>query len=166
MLPPVAILGFAGVRRAEILRFTWKDVWKTKADDDSPDGYIEVPARKAKGGRERRLVPIQPALAEWLAPYAQAKGAVWAGSENQYHHAFDKLMNITNDLPGHNLLRHSYVSYRIAQTQNEHTVSFESGHTPAVLFKNYRKLVSPAQAKRWFSITPNEADNVIAANVG
>ncbi len=155
MLPHIAIAGFAGVRRAEILRLTWKDVWKTKGDTDSPDGYIEIPARKAKGGRDRRLVPIQPALAEWLTPYRQATGTVWSGTENQFHHAFEKLMTVTNSLSGQNLLRHSYVSYRMAQTQNENTVSVESGHAPAVLFRNYRKLVSPAQAKRWFSITPS-----------
>ena len=165
LLPAIAIWGFAGVRRAEILRLSWDDIWRIKGDDDAPCGQIEIPIRTAKK-RARRLIPIQPALAEWLAPYRQSTGPVWSGSENQFHHAFDKLMTVTNNLSGQNLLRHSFASYRLAQTQNENQVALETGHAPAILFNNYRKVVTANAAKRWFSVTPDEPTNIIAADVG
>ena len=47
------------------------------------DRQIEVPASAAKPtrGRKRRvlrrLVPIQPNLEQWLAPYSQSEGKIW-----------------------------------------------------------------------------------------
>jgi len=54
----------------------------------------------------------------------------------------------------HNALRHSFISYRVAQTQDVAKVSLEAGNSPQMIFKHYRELVRPQAAKEWFSITP------------
>jgi len=54
----------------------------------------------------------------------------------------------------HNALRHSFISYRVAETQDVAKVSMEAGNSPQMIFKHYRELVRPADAKTWFSILP------------
>ena len=158
MLAFVGLAGFTGARRSEILRMTWNDVWRVK-------GHVELEAHKTKT-KQRRHVPIQPALAEWLKPYRRKRGAVWSGTDSTFNHAFNGLMSAC-DIKGQNLLRHSYASYRLAKTQDPAKVAFEMGNSPDKLFSNYNKLVSPQQADKWFSITPSEAaENIIEINAG
>lgn len=54
-----------------------------------------------------------------------------------------------------NALRHSFISYRVAETQNVNQTALECGNSPAIIFKNYRELVREAEAKKWFAIEPN-----------
>jgi hypothetical protein len=58
-------------------------------------------------------------------------------------------------------LRHSYISYRVAETQNVAQVALEAGNSPQVIFRNYRELVRPADAKQWFAMTPAAQGSVI-----
>jgi hypothetical protein len=60
-----------------------------------------------------------------------------------------------------NGLRHSFASHRLAAIQNAAQVSLELGKSPSVVFKHYRELVKPADAERWFTITPDQAANVV-----
>ena len=54
----------------------------------------------------------------------------------------------------HNALRHSFISYRVADIQNVAQVALEAGNSPQMIFKHYRELVRPAAAKAWFAIAP------------
>lgn len=54
----------------------------------------------------------------------------------------------------HNALRHSFISYRVADIQNVAQVALEAGNSPQMIFKHYRELVRPAAAKEWFAIKP------------
>jgi len=154
LLPYIVIAGFAGARRSEIIRLNWEYIWRVK-------GQIELEAHRTKT-KQRRFIEMQPALKKWLRPWKRQKGAVWTGTVDQFDYAFTKLM-AANGLPGHNLLRHSFASYRLAQTQNAPKVALEMGHSVDKLFANYREAVTPKAAQQWFSILPSEAENVIAA---
>jgi integrase len=54
----------------------------------------------------------------------------------------------------HNALRHSFISYRVAQIQNVAQVALEAGNSPQMIFKHYRELVRPKEAEAWFGIMP------------
>ena len=54
----------------------------------------------------------------------------------------------------HNALRHSFISYRVADIQNVAQVALEAGNSPQMIFKHYRELVRPDAAKAWFAIAP------------
>ena len=54
-----------------------------------------------------------------------------------------------------NAMRHSFVSYRLAATQNSPQTALESGHDQAVLFAHYRELVKPKDAARYWQIMPS-----------
>ena len=57
----------------------------------------------------------------------------------------------------HNALRHSFISYRVADIQNVAQVALEAGNSPQMIFKHYRELVRPAEAKAWFAIGPKKS---------
>lgn len=151
----VALGGFAGLRSIEILRLEWEDVWFEK-------GFIEVGREKSKTAT-RRLVPICPALAAWIKPLAKESGPILPDIRNEVHftrlfHAAKETLNDEAGKPRvklvHNGLRHSFCSYRMAETKSAAQVALEAGNSPKMLFEHYRELVTEAEAKEWFGLTP------------
>jgi integrase len=63
----------------------------------------------------------------------------------------------------HNALRHSFISYRVAQVHDVAKVSLEAGNSPRMVFSNYRELVRPADAEKWFAVTHEAVEAVKAA---
>lgn len=142
----LAIGAFAGLRRAEILRLDWSEV-------DLADGHIEVKAKKAKTG-SRRLVPISENLKLWLGGVREREGKIFGRSEPMLTQMVSALAKKAGVKWVQNGLRHSYISYRVAQVQNVAQVALEAGNSPQIIFSNYRELVKPKQAELWFSIVP------------
>ena len=60
-----------------------------------------------------------------------------------------------------NALRHSFISYRLAETRNAPQVSMEAGNSVAIVNKHYRELVKSPQAKAWFNVRPERPANII-----
>jgi integrase len=158
-VPFVVIGAFAGLRSAEIERLEWSEV-------NLPEGHIEIKAKKAKT-KARRLAPILPNLAEWLAPYAQK--AQPSDMVIPFDDFGDQIQNLCAEIKEGekvvrkafkwrvNALRHSFCSYRVADTKNVPQVALEAGNSPKMIFENYRQLVTEAAAKTWFSLTPETA---------
>lgn len=155
LIPFLAIGAFAGLRHAELQRLDWAEV---RMDDD----FIEVKANNAKTA-SRRLVPIQDNLKRWLKPYRKASGHIcdYVNTSNQIYKlaaCVDEKLKEQNPTAvftwKRNALRHSYISYRVAATQDVAKVSLEAGNSPQMIFRHYRELVRPADAKTWFAITP------------
>jgi integrase len=148
-VPFVAIAAFTGMRSAELHRLDWKDVWLEK-------GYIEVAAQKAKTA-SRRLVPILPNLKAWLTRYKD-KGDTPCprfAHDSTLMTEFSQSADLVPFARVHNGFRHSFASYRLAQTQNAAQVALEMGNSPRKLFENYRELVTPEDAEEWFGILPS-----------
>jgi integrase len=152
-LPVVALGCFAGLRTAELCRIEWRDI-------DLAGGFIHVGADKAKTA-SRRLIPIQPNLAQWLAPYAKHTGKVWKGTGNDLQHARAAVVKAAGVKWKDNGARHSYISYRLAIVQDAAKVALEAGNSPNVVFKHYRELVKPADAEKFFSLKPATPVNVL-----
>lgn len=152
MVPYLAIAAFAGLRKAEIERLDWSEVNLTER-------VITVTAAKAKTA-SRRLAPISDNLYNWLTPYHQERGRVVP-----YDNVSKQLTEVLAVDAGvgwkRNALRHSFVSYRLAEIKNVQQVAFEAGNSQNIIFKNYRELVTEKQAKAWFSIEPNGEPNVL-----
>ena len=155
VVPMLAVGAFAGLRDAEIKRLDWSEVDLTR-------GHIEVKAAKAKSAR-RRIIPIQPNLAEWLRPYAAMKGSVVPDGARGKLDRVRKAAGLAN-WP-QNGLRHSYASYRLAACHDAPRVAGELGHTsPQMLYSTYRELVLPEEAERYWKLVPQSGKpaNVIA----
>jgi integrase len=153
MLAFVAVGAFAGLRRAEIERLRWEDV-------NLGRGFVTVGAENAKTGK-RRLVPVCAALREWLAPLVKTAGPL-APTIN-FRRRFDvvrKAAGLLGEWEG-NELRHSYASYRLAETQNAAQTALELGNSPTVLQAHYKELASPDDAAGWFAVKPQQTGNVV-----
>jgi hypothetical protein len=55
-----------------------------------------------------------------------------------------------------NVLRHSFISYRIAIVKSAEQVALEAGNSPTIIFKHYRELATEEQANEWFGVAPEE----------
>src|SRR5262245_39654308 len=146
----LAIGAFTGMRASEILRLDFSDV-------NFERGHILVAAEKAKTAT-RRLVPILPNLAQWIAPYRSRKGKLVKYSVERRTIVFAKGRGITWP---HNCLRHSYASYRLAIIGDTARVALEMGNSPAKLFSNYRELADEHDAKAWFAIAPKRSKKIV-----
>src|SRR5437016_1525720 len=144
-----AIGAFTGLRSAELIRLEWEDV-------NFARGHIQVGKAKAKTAT-RRLVPIQPNLIQWLSPYRGQSGRVFA-SGHAACRAIAQAKDVVGDWPT-NALRHSYATYRLAQSQDAARVALEMGNSPQMLFRNYRELADEHDAAAWFAIAPALAAN-------
>jgi integrase len=148
LLPFIAIGGFAGVRSSEIQRLDWQDV---KFDSDC---IIVQKGKVKQRGKSRRVVPMLPNLKKWLKPVAHNAGQVWPHSKPYLYEALSTLATEAKVGWKRNALRHSFVSYRVAQIKNIPQVAYESGNSPQIIDSNYRELVTEKDAKNWFAILP------------
>jgi integrase len=143
----LAIQAFAGVRTAELLRLRWHDL-------ERRGGHIEITARQAKTA-SRRLIPILPNLAAWLqvAPH-NGNERLWTRSSNKYFEAQKLAASKAGVCWKANAPRHSFVSYRVAQTRDIAAVALEAGNSARMIFAHYRELCTEQEAHEWFAIVP------------
>jgi hypothetical protein len=60
-----------------------------------------------------------------------------------------------------NALRHSFISYRVAEVKDVPRVALEAGNSPAMIFRHYRELVTAEAAGAWFAIRPSVGKKII-----
>ncbi len=145
LVPILAIGAFSGIRMAELNRLDWSAVNLGRR-------IIEVRAGQAKTA-SRRVIPIPDNLAAWLEPLPRRGKVVPSLSLHRQTTALARSLGM--DWPG-NVLRHSFISYRIAIVQSADQVALEAGNSAAIIFKHYRELTTGDVATDWFSILPKE----------
>jgi integrase len=145
LVPILAIGAFAGIRMAELNRLDWNAV-------DLERRFIEIRAGQAKTA-SRRVIPISDNLVAWLTPL-ERKGKIVRKKELQTHvPALARALKM--EWP-RNVLRDSFISYRIAIVQSADQVALEAGNSPSIIFKHYRELTTPDVAEKWFAILPKD----------
>jgi integrase len=146
---PYWLLGaFCGCRSAELDRLEWKDVrWESK--------LLEVPASKSKTA-SRRFIELRPNLLAWLAPYRAHKGKIAPKTLRKRLETDRENAKLADWKP--NCLRHSFASYHLAHFKNANALALEMGHTDAdLIFTNYRELVLPSDAAKFWELVPSLA---------
>lgn len=135
----LAIQYFAGIRPAEASKLSEANV--------SPE-WIEVPAPKAKS-RQRRLVTVSPNLKSWL----DLGGTLPVPNLTKRWRAVRAAAGVPWS---HDVTRHSFASYHLAQHRSQDSTATEMGHRSSyMLFRHYRALVTPGQAAEFWSIRPD-----------
>ena len=169
-LPSLAIGAFTGLRSSEIERLEFG------AHVDFAGRQIVLNMGITKTA-SRRVVPMTENLLAWLAPYAgRQQGKVWPGGTVLFYRRQQQIALATaveadeaNGIKAQkavawkgNALRHSYASYRFAQSNDAGRVAGELGNSAAVVHRHYKEVVKPADAERWFNVKPEgEASNVL-----
>ncbi len=152
--PIIAIQAFAGLRSAEVMRLDWSSVRLDR-------GHIEVTAQNAKTA-SRRIVPILPNLAAWLKDHVKTAGLVFeTGNASTFNNRQHETATAAGVPWKANALRHSFISYRVAETQNVAQVALEAGNSPGMIFGHYRELVTAEDARTWFATMPKQPENVV-----
>jgi hypothetical protein len=88
---------------------------------------------------------------------------VWPGTHfDFYHEGQQETAKAAGVEWKSNALRHSYASYRFAQTGDAGRVAGELGNSAPVVHAHYRELVKPSDAQAWFAVKPEGPANVVA----
>jgi integrase len=144
LIPFLAIGAFAGLRAAEIARLDGSAI-------NLERGIIEIRAGQAKTA-SRRIVPISENLRAWLRPLVRT-GPVIHKTEI-YRDVSALAAQLDIEWP-RNVLRHSFISYRLPIVKSADAVALEAGNSPAIIFKHYRELATEERAREWFGIHPH-----------
>jgi integrase len=148
LIAPISLKAFSGIRTEELLRLNWEHInWGSK--------HIVLPSDVTKTS-QRRLVPIQENLFAWLFPFKEEAGRIcdrWETPQTLVQ-AFDRYGKTKKIEVGANRFRNSYISYRVAVTQDVQRVALESGNSPRVIQREYLELATEADGKRWFAVFP------------
>ncbi len=139
----LAVQYFAGLRPAEAARITEADILP---------GFVQVSGEAAKT-RQRRLVTIHPALRAWLD--LGGKLPVLNRVRRYY-----RVRYVAGVPWSHDVTRHSFVSYHLAEWRSAAQTALEAGHTETVLFNHYRELVTPDRARAFWAIRPRAPEAV------
>ena len=177
-LPSIAIGLFCGLRASEIARLDWSKV-------NLSEQIIVIDSAVARKTGARRVVPMPEACKEWLTPYAKTEGAVQpsdfrnkfdlvrvrAGYKPSFAERKDTALQDAltdakkrkvklHDWPS-NCLRHSAISYGMADCGDPGKVSGWAGNSPAMIRQHYDAQATPSAAKTFYAIRPKQAGNVI-----
>jgi integrase len=153
LVPVIALGGLGGLRREEIMRLDWSDVWRVP-------GHVEISARIAKG-RKRRLVNVCRALAAWLRPYRNATGQVWGKSPDALEEALTALRERLSIPARRNGLRHGFITFYMALHVSEDKAAAQAGNSPAMIHEHYRGLARRKEAVQWFEVKPPRSKSSI-----
>jgi hypothetical protein len=145
LIPILAIGAFSGIRMAELNRLDWSAI-------DLDRGIIELRADQAKTA-SRRLIPITDNLRAWIEPLPRKVKVVRTVLLHREVTALARALEM--EWP-RNVLRHSFITYRIAKVKSADQVALEAGNSPSIIFKNYRELATEEQADEWFGILPKD----------
>jgi integrase len=155
VLPFIAVGMFAGLRTSERDEVDWKDIHL-----DVAEPYIDLSAKISKTGR-RRIVPVQPALMTFLAPFVKKQGRIIPLTCNghvAYQNAWERSVKAAGLWPwSEGRLRDSFISYRYEATGSAEITAKEAGHSVQVMFDKYQKIVTKEAAERFWAIVPSGA---------
>ena len=150
-LPWIVLGAFAGLRTAEILRLDWSDVLHQDALIHIREAVAKRTSRKHG---DARYVPMPDNLRAWLKPWENETGPICDKPRvDRFTGKLGKLL--PGGHWGKNPLRHSWVSYRAAETANLPQVADEAGNSTEISRTAYRNPRMKREAVAWFNIYPD-----------
>jgi integrase len=151
MVAFTALQAFAGLRHEEIVRMKWSDI-----DLAARQIYVPISASKVPGSD--RIVPMADNLRDWLLSVERRAGPVVKVGKTSM--ALGRAKGRAGIRMGknetRNILRKSWISYRLAVTKNITLGADEAGNSPGVIKTNYRRPVAEAEAAAWFALVPGD----------
>jgi integrase len=108
-------------------------------------GVLTVTADISKT-RRKRVVTIQPNLRRWLARYGTDILPQGHGRDIKEVRAGQSL--------GHDVLRHSFISYHVAAFRSKAGTALEAGNSESIIDAHYLNLPTLKEGKAFFSIRP------------
>jgi integrase len=170
LLPFLASAGFAGIRREEMLKeyandevLQWSDIDWDKKLITIRDSVAKQTTRKMG---DRRFIPMEEALIDWLAPHRQEVGPIVPVVDSAFRRRFKKLRMAAKVDPSRNALRHSYASYWLARSQKEGLgrLALQMGNSESVCKRHYLETLTRQEGEAWFALRRSKAEPKSAAS--
>jgi integrase len=131
---------------------------------------FRVPAFQRNGEATKtgaRIVPLLPACKAWLAAQPRRGGYAYDGDRTGHAREMRRILDAARVQGIHDGARHSFISYRTAETRDVARTADECGNSVQVIKTNYRKIVTAEAAERFFTIRPEApAGNVTSIAEG
>lgn len=138
-LPAVAVMIWTGCRPSELAQT--RLVYGREAIARIEGGKLR--------GRANRTVPLSAAAKAWLKVAGNPEAAIPLHTRARRTIATRAGVNW-----GADICRHTYISYRIAETQDEQKVAQEAGTSPQMIHRHYRSLKLAKEARAWAGLRP------------
>jgi integrase len=155
-LPWLACISFSGVRTDEASPAPGGEKSPLHWSDFHWDRDIIIIRPETDKNGQRRIVPIQPVLRNWLWPIKKESGRLtplrspWSAPRSGPSET-SRLGKLIGGWKA-NALRHSFISYRAAQ-KGLAQAAMEAGNSESEARKSYNDAKSPAEAEEWFGAT-------------
>ena len=156
VLPVIALGLFAGLRPSEINRLRWENILWEKREIDC--------AAKITKTASVRWVHMSDNLLEWLAPYRNATGPIFAKCEAV------QIREVTAAGRAAGIakwpqdgLRHSFGSYYLALHKDAPQTALQMGHENGetkTLLAHYNNRRTEEEARAYWAIRPSGAQNI------
>ena len=146
LVPVLALQFFAGLRISEAREI---ELSKLPLDDESEDQF-----RVADSKTGTRQAPFTKACRAWLTAQASRKGPAWRGAEADFYDGLNAVLDLVGVEKIDNGARHSFISYRCAETRDVAAVADEAGNSVGTIKAHYRTATTAKAAARFFAIRP------------
>ncbi|HEY0946048.1 MAG TPA: site-specific integrase, partial [Opitutaceae bacterium] len=153
LVPYFSLCLFAGVRPC----FKTGEISKLRPESvmlDTGVVHIEPEVSKVK---MKRVVTIQPNLAEWLSAYPLSEYPILPTNLPNIHRAVFERFELSHDV-----LRHTFISMFVGKFRSVGEAALQAGNSEDVIRKFYLDLKSPAEGARFFDIAPKRVTAVPA----
>jgi len=158
LIPFLAMAGFAGVRRSELVReyaedqvLRWEDInWQKQLITVRH----EVAKQTSRKMGNRRFIPMEAALLHWLRPYRKKEGLLVPLVDSAVRRRTKKLCLASKVYLPTNALRHSYASHWLARSSKDGLgeLSKRMGNSEAVCKRHYLETLTREEGKSWFAL--------------
>jgi site-specific recombinase XerD len=157
VFPAVVIQIFAGPRRSELPHMQWENI---------RDNYLRLDKTKIK---KKRAVAISDTLLEWLAPFRNRTGRIFApidvafdpkdtrNIQDAYTYRVSQLAAAATVILPKNVLRHTAITYRDAMTGDLEGTAAWGGNSPGVIQVHYRGAATKDEAAAFYGIRPSSS---------
>lgn len=141
---PYFVIGcWLGLRPFELTRLEWSAF-------DWGRGYVSVGAHVARKTMEERFVPLNDTARELLAPWRREKGKCCLVHDREEISKLARAAGILTEWP-QDVMRHSYISYRIALGHSKHEIAEAAGNSEGVIRRRYRRPLMRQDGQAWFT---------------
>lgn len=156
-MPYVALGLYCAIRPTELARLSWNEI-------DLKAKTVTIGAKLAKM-RQRRIVEIPKNAIQFLTTHALTKTPIKGKNARRDFDAvkaaagFGGRANKNSDLKPWtaDILRHTGISYHLAQHQHEVKTAAWAGNSPDVIQRHYKGIVNKNDAKAFWAIAPTAA---------
>jgi integrase len=142
---PYLVLGcFAGLRPFELTRLRWEHV-------DWVRGYVHVPPEVALKTLQERFVPLEANARAMLSGWMGKTGKCCQVHDREEISLVLRGAGIIDGWP-QDVMRHSYISYRIARGDGAGVVAEHSGNSERIIRRHYRRPLMREDGVGWFGV--------------